>query len=71
MNRYTEILTTLKIGTAVMVRLDDGSDFATITRSEPWKLGHGEWVVKVEGISGGYLLSRIRLRQWPYGGISS
>lgn len=48
------------VGLAVVVTLDDGSQFQTTTRSEPWQLGHGEWVVLVEGIVGGYVLRRVR-----------
>jgi hypothetical protein len=49
-------------GTPVVVRLDDGKDWETTTRSSPWQLGHGEWVVLLTGKVGGYQLSRIRLR---------
>ena len=31
----------------------------TVTRSEPWQLGHGEWVVKVVGHSGGVAVSHL------------
>lgn len=47
------------IGTDVDVRKDDGSIFKTKTRSQPWRLGHGEAVILVEGISGGYALERV------------
>lgn len=30
----------------------------TRTRSKPWQLGHGEWVVLLEGRTGGFKLSR-------------
>ena len=46
-------------GTPVHVRKDDGSILETITLSKPWQLGHGAWVVKVGGISGGYNLERV------------
>ncbi|HNP80165.1 MAG TPA: hypothetical protein PKN47_01780 [Nitrospira sp.] len=49
------------VGTAVVVTLDDGSQLHTTTCSEPWQLGHGEWVVKVAGIGGGYALKRVRV----------
>lgn len=48
------------IGTSVVVTLDDGSQLRTTTCSEPWQLGHGDWVVKVSGIRGGYALRRVR-----------
>ncbi len=30
------------------------TDMETTTTSLPWQLGHGDWVVKVEGKSGGW-----------------
>jgi len=32
----------------------------TVTRNEPWQLGHGAWVASVVGITGGVLLSHLR-----------
>jgi hypothetical protein len=52
-------LTTLPSGTLVNVRKDNGDVVVTRTRSLPWRLGHGDWVVSLDGISGGYALSRI------------
>ena len=49
-----------KIGRGVIVRLDDGKLKYTKTRSEAWELGHGQPVVMVEGISGGYDLARVK-----------
>ena len=46
-------------GKKVKVYKDDGSIFETVARSEPWKLGDGTSVIAVEGIAGGYLLSRV------------
>ena len=51
------------VGTPVTVTKDDGSRFETRTRSEPWALGHGQPVIKVEGITGGYMLERVELRE--------
>ena len=48
-----------KAGTAVKVKLDDGSIWETKTRSEPWQLGSGQWVVLLEGRAGGYSLDRV------------
>lgn len=54
-----------KIGTDVLyfpVLPDPTGDFPpkrTKTRSEPWQLGHGEWVVAVEGIAGGVCTSHL------------
>lgn len=53
-------LTQLPVGTAVIVRLDDGGLWHTRTRSLPWQLGHGQWVVALEGKAGGYDLTRVR-----------
>jgi hypothetical protein len=56
------------IGTEVIVTRDDGSELRTKTRSEPWMLGversrnyagHTA-VILVEGITGGYCLTRLR-----------
>lgn len=48
-------------GTAVLLVEDDGSVTKTRTRSAPWKLGHGELVVMVEGRAGGYMASRLTI----------
>lgn len=37
--------------------LGRGPGILTKTCSKPWQLGHGEWVVKLEGISGGVAVS--------------
>lgn len=47
------------IGTPVNVKRDDGSIFKTKVRALPWQLGHGAWVIGVEGITGGYDLIRV------------
>jgi hypothetical protein len=47
------------IGTAVIVRRDNGDELHTTTRSEAWELGHGTPVIKVQGIAGGYRLDRV------------
>lgn len=51
--------TQLKIGTKVIVLKDDGSIFESTVKYEPWQLGHGQWVVGIEGIRGGYMLERV------------
>lgn len=61
--KISEALKMLAIGTPVNVRKDNGDIFETKTRSEPWQLGHGDWVVSVEGISGGYDLERVSIRE--------
>ena len=51
--------TKLPEGTSVLLRLDNGTQITTRTRSLPWQLGHGAWVVLVEGKSGGWALERV------------
>lgn len=40
----------------------------TVTTSLPWMLGHGEWVVKVEGKSGGWCCSMLTPMEYKYRG---
>jgi hypothetical protein len=47
-------------GDPVMVELDNRTRLKATALSSPWQLGHGQWVIKVSGISGGYDLSRVR-----------
>lgn len=47
-------------GTPVVLRLDDGSEFRTKTRSGAFVIPSGQILVQVEGKAGGYLLSRVR-----------
>ena len=54
----TLALIELRPGDFVIVTRDDGQREIRKVRSTPWQLGHGEWVVKLDGISGGFLLSR-------------
>lgn len=58
------------IGTPVLAWTGtrDGAPRWTKTRSEPWQLGHGAWVVAVEGIAGGVALSHIE--RIPEGWVS-
>jgi hypothetical protein len=49
----------LKPGDRVIVRDDNGIEADYLVQSEPWQLGHGEWVIKLAGISGGYSLDRV------------
>lgn len=53
-----KLLTT--IGMKVEVTLDDGTKLPTVTTSHPWELGHGAWVCKIAGKSGGYDCARIK-----------
>jgi hypothetical protein len=58
--KATPIADDTPAGTRVLLVEDEemGVTF-TRTRSEVWRLGHGERVVLVEGRTGGYLASRI------------
>lgn len=47
------------VGMTVQVWKDDGTRVETVTTSAPWRLGHGQWVVKLEGFSGGYACERV------------
>lgn len=49
----------IEIGAQVTVRKDDGSLVKTIAESKPWLLGGHTWVIKAQGISGGYALHRV------------
>ena len=55
--------TTILTGTDVTVTRDDGSQWLTRTRTDPWQLGDGTWVVALEGRAGGFRLDRVRRRQ--------
>lgn len=46
-------------GTLVSVELDDGTVKETRTRSMPWLVGDSCPVILLEGITGGYALSRV------------
>jgi hypothetical protein len=48
------------VGMAVTVTKDDGATVNTRTRSLPWPLGHGHYVVLLEGASGGYDCNRVK-----------
>ena len=61
MSKRTAKLPDWPIGTAVILTKDDSSEVCTKTRSAPWILGGHTPVIMVEGIGGGYSLSRIRL----------
>lgn len=60
--RVTQEQLSLKEGDLVTVTLDDGTNKPTQALSEPWQLGHGDWVIKLAGISGGYALERVQMR---------
>ncbi len=62
---------TAPIGTVVDVVMDDCRLFRSVTMSMPWKLGDGTPVIKVDGIGGGYLLTRVRVVESGDGGEKS
>jgi hypothetical protein len=50
----------IRSGDRVIVIRDDGAPFITSTRSDPWEMHPGgPWLVKVEGIAGGFDLTRV------------
>jgi hypothetical protein len=51
----------VRVGDLLDVTRDDGRVERRRVKYRPWQLGHGEWLVGVEGISGGYALARC----WP------
>ena len=46
-------------GTPVLVIEDDGTITRCTTRSPPWKMGEGPWLVLLSGRTGGYALDRV------------
>lgn len=46
-------------GDEVRVRNDGGVEADYTVTKHPWQLGHGEWVIGLAGISGGYALRRV------------
>ena len=49
----------LRPGDIVIVKDDNGNEADYEVRTAPWKLGHGQWVVGLKGVSGGYSLDRV------------
>jgi hypothetical protein len=47
------------VGTKVTLIRDLGDQVETRTRSEAWVVGGGTVLIKLDGISGGYLLERV------------
>ncbi|HEU4731728.1 MAG TPA: hypothetical protein VFT22_27720 [Kofleriaceae bacterium] len=52
----------LPVGTPVLVKRDNGTILETVTATEPWELDR-VIVVLVDGIRGGYALSKVFVRQ--------
>ena len=51
---------TLVPGDRVIVLMDDGELKEFVVDRPPWQLGHGAWVVGLEGRAGGYSLDRVQ-----------
>ena len=51
----------IPIGTNCIVTKDDGEQFHTTVRGPVRSLGDGTKIIFVDGITGGYLLERVRL----------
>jgi len=58
----SEIKIGTKVNYAAIVLEDDErlDECETVITSEPWQLGHGEWVCKVEGVRGGVCISHLK-----------
>lgn len=56
-----EVAMKLKVGMKVEYLCAPGASVQTIIRSEPWKLGHGTFVVKIDGASGGVDCAKITI----------
>lgn len=52
-------------GTQVMLMLDDGRARLTRTRSLAWELADGTPMVLLDGLTGGWLLSRVTVASDP------
>lgn len=50
----------IKSGNLVEYTTDKGSTIICTATSEPWQLGHGEWVIKLAQFSGGMMLTRCK-----------
>lgn len=54
-----ESLLALTKDSVVVVRDDAGNEAEYVVKQEPWRLGHGQWVIGLKGIAGGYSLDRV------------
>ncbi len=52
------------IGTPVHFK-DALGEFDSVTRSAPWQIGNGEWIVALEGHSGGYGIEFLTVLDTP------
>lgn len=63
--KVTEAQLAIRDGDSVVYKNDQGFAEALTAKSDPWQLGHGDWVIKLEGKSGGYDLSRVLPARTP------
>jgi hypothetical protein len=59
-NNWNEVF---PLGSPCWVKYDDGSEHTHHTRSAAWLLGDGSAVVKVDGLTGGYSLKRLKMAE--------
>lgn len=48
-----------QVGMRVCAQTDSGKLQTTAVKQLPWQLGHGQWVIGIEGFSGGYDILRV------------
>lgn len=58
-SKATHLSPTAPSGTRVWVVEDNFGVTITETRSAPWQLGHGQWVVLLVGRTGGFMIERV------------
>lgn len=63
--------TIFKPGHPCFLRLDDGSELSTHTRSPAWLLGSGHAVVMVNGKAGGWDIDRVKMAETHYAALNS
>lgn len=57
---------TFKTGHPCLLRLDDGTEIPTRTRSWAWLTGGGHALVSVEGKAGGWDIDRLKMLETPH-----
>jgi len=57
--KYEKPKEEFKVGDKVKVLKDDGTIFESTVKYEPWQLGHGQWVIGINGIVGCYMVERV------------
>jgi hypothetical protein len=61
LQKQAEHAATIKSGAVIDYTDDIGQVHRTRTRSQPWQLGHGAWVVAIDGKAGGYDVDRVKV----------